>query len=149
MSCAVDSILYHVHKGVVKLPLAGGEAVRVPGLPPLEVRDMPSFISDLGSYPAFFKMVVHDQFTNVEKADCVLCNTIYELEKEEADYLSNLWPLRTIGPTIPSMFLDKQIEEDKRLRVQHLQTQHQRLELAQTSPKRVSDLCLLWKHGCP
>ncbi|GKU97872.1 hypothetical protein SLEP1_g10950 [Rubroshorea leprosula] len=113
MSCAVDSILYHVHKGVVKLPLAGGEAVRVPGLPPLEVRDMPSFISDLGSYPAFFKMVVHDQFTNVEKADCVLCNTIYELEKEEADYLSNLWPLRTIGPTIPSTFLDKQIEEDK------------------------------------
>lgn len=27
--------------------------------------------------------------------------------------MSNLWPLGTVGPTVPSMFLDKQLKEDK------------------------------------
>ena len=27
--------------------------------------------------------------------------------------MTEIWPLRTIGPTIPSMYLDKRIEDDK------------------------------------
>jgi pathogen-inducible salicylic acid glucosyltransferase len=27
--------------------------------------------------------------------------------------MATIWPLRTIGPTIPSMFLDKRLEDDK------------------------------------
>jgi pathogen-inducible salicylic acid glucosyltransferase len=27
--------------------------------------------------------------------------------------MGKIWPLRTIGPTIPSMFLDKRLEDDK------------------------------------
>ncbi|KAK1567945.1 hypothetical protein Q3G72_018425 [Acer saccharum] len=111
-SCAVDSILYHVHKGLLKLPLTGSQ-VSLPGLTPLVPQDMPSFISDLDSYPAFFEMVVHGQFATVDKADWVLCNTFYELEEEVAELLGKLWSLRTIGPTIPSMYLDKQLEDDK------------------------------------
>ncbi|CAK7349213.1 unnamed protein product, partial [Dovyalis caffra] len=30
-----------------------------------------------------------------------------------ADWFAKLWPFRTIGPTIPSMYLDKQLEDDK------------------------------------
>lgn len=45
---------------------------------------MPSFISDLGSYPTFFEMVLN-QFANVDKADLVLFNTFYELEKEAVE----------------------------------------------------------------
>ncbi|XWS31157.1 hypothetical protein CRYUN_Cryun23aG0053100 [Craigia yunnanensis] len=110
-SSAVGSIYYHIYKGFVKLPFTDPE-VLVPGLPPLQNQDMPSFISDLGSYPAFFEMVLN-QFANVDKADLVLLNTFYELEKEETDCLAKLWPLRTIGPTIPSLFLDKRLQDDK------------------------------------
>ncbi|KAJ0054287.1 hypothetical protein Pint_03134 [Pistacia integerrima] len=104
-SCAVDSICYHAQKGLLKLPLTG--------LPPLQPQDMPSFIYDLESYPAFFDMVVTGQFATIDKADFVLCNTFYELEKEVVDWLAKLWPLKTIGPTIPSMYLDKRLEDDK------------------------------------
>lgn len=81
-SCAVDNIFYHVHQGLLKLPLPPESEILLPGLPPLQPSDMPSFISVYGSYPAFFTMVVDDQFSNVDKADWVLCNTFYELEEE-------------------------------------------------------------------
>ncbi|KAF5470285.1 hypothetical protein F2P56_010807 [Juglans regia] len=110
-SCAVDNIFYHVHEGLLKLPLSEPE-ILLPGLPPLEPQDMPSFIYDLKSYPAFFDMLVK-QFSNVDKADWVLCNTFYELEQEAVDWMAKIWPLKTVGPTIPSMFLDKRIEDDR------------------------------------
>ncbi|XP_030942266.1 UDP-glycosyltransferase 74E1-like [Quercus lobata] len=110
-SCAVDNIYYHVHKGLLKLPLSEPE-ILLPGLPTLQPQDMPSLIYDLNTYPAFFDMLV-SQFSNVDKADWVLCNTLYELEPEVVDWMTEIWPLRTIGPTIPSMYLDKRIEDDK------------------------------------
>ncbi|XP_062173992.1 UDP-glycosyltransferase 74F2-like [Alnus glutinosa] len=109
-SCAVDNILFHVYKGVLKLPLSEPE-ILLPGLPPLQPQDTPSFICDFGSYPAFFDMVVQ-QFSNIDKADWVLCNTFYELEQEVVDWMAKIWPLRTIGPTIPSMFLDRRLKDD-------------------------------------
>jgi pathogen-inducible salicylic acid glucosyltransferase len=79
-SCAVDNIYYHVYKGVLKLPLSETE-IFLPGSPPLQPQDMPSFIYDLGSYSAYFDMLV-GQFSNVDKADWLLVNTFYELEEE-------------------------------------------------------------------
>ncbi|KAF5446499.1 hypothetical protein F2P56_032123, partial [Juglans regia] len=110
-SWAVDVIYYHVHKGELKLPLTESE-VLLPGLPPLEPQDLPSFLYILGSYPGSLEMLT-GQFSNIEKADWVLCNTIYELEQEAVDWMSKIMPLRTVGPTIPSMFLDKRLEDDK------------------------------------
>ncbi|GMY33706.1 UDP-glycosyltransferase 74E1-like [Fagus crenata] len=110
-SCAVDNIYYHVQEGLLKLPLLDPQ-ILLPGLPPLQPQDMPSLIYDLESYPAFFDMVV-SQFSNVGKADWVICNTFYELEPEVVDWMAKMWPLRTVGPTIPSMFLDKRVEDDK------------------------------------
>jgi pathogen-inducible salicylic acid glucosyltransferase len=79
-SCAVDNIYYHVHKGVLKLPLSETE-ILLPGSPPLQPQDLPSFISDFGSYPVYYDMLV-GQFSNIDKADWVLVNTFYELEQE-------------------------------------------------------------------
>ncbi|KAG6630941.1 hypothetical protein CIPAW_13G056100 [Carya illinoinensis] len=110
-SCAVDTIYHHVHKGVLKLPLLKPE-ILLPSLPPLEPQDMPSFIYNLGSYSAFFAVIL-EQFSNVHKADWVLCNTFYELEEEAVDWMSKIMSLRAVGPTIPSTFLDKQLEGDK------------------------------------
>ncbi|KAI3418258.1 Glycosyltransferase, partial [Psidium guajava] len=79
-SCAVNDIHYHVQRGLLELPLSGG-SVKVPGLPPLEPSEMPSFLYKLGSYPGSYDMVMK-QFSNVGEADLVLFNTFYELEKE-------------------------------------------------------------------
>ncbi|GMN50169.1 hypothetical protein TIFTF001_019333 [Ficus carica] len=79
-SCAVNGVYYHVHRGLLS-PLSESETISLPGCPPLEPSDLPSFVHDTVSYPAFIKMLVN-QFSNVEKADWVLCNTYYELEEE-------------------------------------------------------------------
>ncbi|TQE04532.1 hypothetical protein C1H46_009839 [Malus baccata] len=80
--CAVDYIYYHAHKGLLKLPLTKYDQSKIllPGLPPLELGDMPSRLYDFRSYPAVYDIVV-GQFSNVDKADCVLCNSFYELEE--------------------------------------------------------------------
>ena len=77
-SCAVHNIYYHVNKGLLKLPLSEAE-ILLPGLPPVQPQDMPSFIYDLITYLAIIDMLV-SQFYYVDKADWVLCNTLYELE---------------------------------------------------------------------
>ncbi|KAI9111228.1 hypothetical protein K1719_017839 [Acacia pycnantha] len=111
-SCAVNSIYYHVYNGNLKIPLADDKSeISLPALPPLSSCDLPSFMSVLGAYPAFTDMVVN-QFSNIEKADWVLCNSFYELEPQVADWQAKIFPLKTIGPTIPSMFLDKRLKDD-------------------------------------
>ncbi|CAN1252437.1 UDP-glycosyltransferase 74F2 [Linum perenne] len=83
-----------------------------PWLPDMEPRDMPSFVNAPEAYPAYFAMVVN-QFSNTEKADYVLINTFYELEKEAIDTMSKVCPVLAIGPTVPSTYLDKRIENDE------------------------------------
>ncbi|KAL7247084.1 hypothetical protein ACSBR2_002070 [Camellia fascicularis] len=111
-SCAVDNIYYHVYNGHLKLPLTETTNIMVPGLPPLEISDMPSFVSVPQAYPPLLKVVVN-QFANVGESDWVLCNTFHKLEDELVDWMAKIWPLRTIGPTIPSMYLDKRLQDNK------------------------------------
>ncbi|XVF21246.1 hypothetical protein REPUB_Repub12eG0073700 [Reevesia pubescens] len=110
-SCAVNNVYYHVSRGLLQLPLPG-PTVSLPGLPPLEVSELPSFVSLYGSYPAWFDVVV-SQFSNVDGANWVFFNIFYELEKEVVDWMSKFWNVMTVGPTIPSMYLDKRLENDK------------------------------------
>ncbi|XP_022726996.1 UDP-glycosyltransferase 74G1-like [Durio zibethinus] len=110
-SCAVNSIHYHVSRRLVRLPLEGPN-VSFPGLPLLKVSELPSLVYYYGSYPAWFDMIVN-QFSNIDAADWVLVNTFYQLEKEVVDWMSEIWKLGTIGPTIPSMYLDKRLKDNK------------------------------------
>uniref|UniRef100_A0A803M5M9 Glycosyltransferase n=2 Tax=Chenopodium quinoa TaxID=63459 RepID=A0A803M5M9_CHEQI len=64
------------------------------------------------SYPAYLELVLN-QYSNLDEADFVLVNTIYELEEEIVDVMSKECPLLTIGPTIPSFYVDKRIPHDK------------------------------------
>ncbi|KAI5656461.1 hypothetical protein M9H77_25254 [Catharanthus roseus] len=111
-SCAVDNIYYHVYKGLLKLPLVKNEEVRIPGLPSLSSSDFPSFVADYGSYPPVFQLVLN-QFLNVEKAEWLFFNTFNELEDEVIEWMAQIYPVKTIGPAIPSMYLDKRIQDDK------------------------------------
>ncbi|THG07812.1 UDP-glycosyltransferase 74G1-like [Camellia sinensis] len=110
-TCAVNSIYYHVHEGLLSLPLSPDSTILLPGLPPLESCETPSFVYAYGLHPSFYDLLVN-QFSNVDKADWVLFNTFYELEKEVVDWMSKLWRVRTIGPTLPSMYLDQKLKDD-------------------------------------
>ncbi|KAL2544534.1 UDP-glycosyltransferase 74F2 [Forsythia ovata] len=112
-SCAVDNIYYCVYKKELKLPLLETEkTVNIPGLPELEPSDLPSFVYVHGSYPESFEMILN-QFQNLEKADWILVNTFHKLEQEVIDWMAKFLPVKAIGPTIPSMYLDKRIQDDK------------------------------------
>ncbi|KAL3330201.1 hypothetical protein AABB24_034186 [Solanum stoloniferum] len=109
-ACAVNYIYYYVHHGKLTLPISS-TPVKISGLPELELRDMPSFFYVHGTYPAYFEMVLN-QFTNVDKADYVFVNSFYKLEAEVADTMSKISPLSTIGPTLPSFYMDNRVEND-------------------------------------
>ncbi|KAL7201225.1 hypothetical protein ACSBR1_033016 [Camellia fascicularis] len=110
-TCAVNSIYYHVHEGVLSLPFSPDSTILLPGLPPLEACETPSSIDTYGLYPSFIDFLVN-QFCNVDKADWALFNTFYELKEEVVDWMSKLWRVRTIGPTLPSMYLDQRLKDD-------------------------------------
>ncbi|KAL3613851.1 hypothetical protein CASFOL_041925 [Castilleja foliolosa] len=111
-SCAVDHIYHSVYKGDLKVPLPEKGLVLLPGLPPLEPRDMPSFIYAHGSYPRVFELVI-DQFKGLEKADWLFFNTFYKLEEQLINHMAKDSPVKAIGPSIPSMYLDKRLPDDK------------------------------------
>ncbi|KAF5195184.1 Udp-glycosyltransferase 74f2 [Thalictrum thalictroides] len=112
-ACAVNNIYYYFHVGQLEIPDADPPnlSVTVPGLPSLKLPDLPSFFYVAGQYPAYFQMVLN-QYSNVEKADWILVNTFKELEVEVVEWMAKLFPIRTIGPTIPSMYLDKRLKDD-------------------------------------
>ncbi|KAL4271459.1 hypothetical protein GQ457_13G027660 [Hibiscus cannabinus] len=114
-ACAVNYIYYCAHHGGLSLPVSSSAVpIAIPGLPLLELRDMPSFIYVAGSYPSYFEMVL-SQFSNADQADFILVNTFYKLEQEVVDSMSKVMtpPLLTIGPTIPSVYLDQKLENDR------------------------------------
>ncbi|KAK2986325.1 hypothetical protein RJ640_001426, partial [Escallonia rubra] len=84
----------------------------LPSMPLMETKDLSSFIYDMGSYPSMLRLVVN-QFSNWEKADWRLFNTFDKLEGEVVNWMASQWPIKTIGPTIPSMYLDKRLEDDR------------------------------------
>ncbi|KAF8393825.1 hypothetical protein HHK36_020023 [Tetracentron sinense] len=78
--CAVDLIYYNVGRGLLSTPVQG-PTVTIPGLPLLEVNDLPSFVYfALGLYAILLGLL--SQFSNFEKADCLLFNTFDKLEDE-------------------------------------------------------------------
>ncbi|AES80471.1 UDP-glucosyltransferase family protein [Medicago truncatula] len=83
---AMNSIYYHVHLGKLKPPFAEQE-ISLPALPQLQHRDMPCFYFTYEEDPTFLDLVVA-QFSNIHKADWILCNSFFELEKEVSKNLA-------------------------------------------------------------
>ncbi|XP_015168727.1 UDP-glycosyltransferase 74F1-like [Solanum tuberosum] len=112
-NCAVDNIYYHVHKGVIKLPpTQNDEEILIPGFSStIEASDVPSFV--ISPEAERILEMLANQFSNLDKVDWVLINSFHELEKEVIDWMSKIYPIKTIGPTIPSIYLDKRLHDDK------------------------------------
>ncbi|CAA7050522.1 unnamed protein product [Microthlaspi erraticum] len=104
-SCSVNYInyLFYKNQGSLKLPIQD--------LTFLELQDLPTFVTPDVSHLAYSEMVLQ-QFTNFDKADFILVNTFQELDLHEEMLLSKVCPVLTIGPTVPSMYLDQQIKSD-------------------------------------
>ncbi|XP_077229712.1 UDP-glycosyltransferase 74E2-like [Tasmannia lanceolata] len=109
--CGIGTIFYYVQKGELSVPLEVS-TVSLPGLPKFELSDLPSFVSDSVSYPGCLELF-SNQFSNLEKVDWVLINTFETLEPELVSWMKGLWPVKTIGPSVPSMYVDKLIKDDK------------------------------------
>ncbi|XP_043698656.1 UDP-glycosyltransferase 74E2-like [Telopea speciosissima] len=108
-SFAVCSIYYYLKRGLLTVPVVARAVISVAGLPPLTISDLPSLVSIYGSYPAVLTLVT-SQFSNIDKADCLLFNSFDKLEQEVVNWMAKLWPVTMIGPTIE---LDKRIEGEE------------------------------------
>ncbi|KAM7259087.1 hypothetical protein ACFE04_014828 [Oxalis oulophora] len=132
-SCAVNYIYYSAYKGIIKLPLSE-PTVSLPGLPLLHIEDTPSYISDFGSYPAYYKLIIK-QFENIDEADSILFDSFYEMESEVVDWMTKTWIIKNIGPTLPSQYLDKRLEDDNDYIVDFF--------------KPETSVCMNWLHNKP
>ncbi|KAJ9697529.1 hypothetical protein PVL29_009381 [Vitis rotundifolia] len=108
-SCTVNNIYYHVHQGMLKLPLSELKVV-VPRLFPLQAYDLPSFVYLYDSYPVFFDLVVN---SSPILRRSIKCLSSLSLNSQVVDWMVKICPLRTFGPTLPSAYLDKRLGDDK------------------------------------
>ncbi|KAF8402410.1 hypothetical protein HHK36_013365 [Tetracentron sinense] len=109
-SCAIFAIYYYIRCARLTVPFATQD-VQMPGLPSLGISHFPSFVSDKGSHP-YFLMMFLDQYSNLDQADWILINSFDKLEAEVLNCLMGHWRIKMIGPTVPSLYLDKHIEGD-------------------------------------
>uniref|UniRef100_A0A803M5M8 Glycosyltransferase N-terminal domain-containing protein n=1 Tax=Chenopodium quinoa TaxID=63459 RepID=A0A803M5M8_CHEQI len=113
-SCVVNSIYYHAYKGDLITSLSGSDLVSLPSIGSLlRVDDLPSFVSTPSLYANALVKVLLDQFSNLEEVNCLFVNTMDVLEIKVVDWMASQWAVKTIGPCIPSMYLDKRLEDDK------------------------------------
>ncbi|XP_011047633.1 PREDICTED: UDP-glycosyltransferase 74E1-like [Populus euphratica] len=105
----VTAVLYHAAQGAFQVPVVESDqaAVSLPSLENSEFSDLPSFVSDAGSYPAIRELLL-GQFSNFLEARWLIWNNFNELEVVNWMRI-NKWPIKTIGPMIPSIILDKRL----------------------------------------
>ncbi|KAG4206603.1 hypothetical protein ERO13_A03G017400v2 [Gossypium hirsutum] len=112
-SASVCSLYWHINQGGLNL-LVKQETLAappMPGLPSLDVSDLPSFLAQPTSQSAYLALIL-DIFGICEENDWVFCNSFEELESELVEALMAKWPVVMIGPMVPSFYLDSRIEGD-------------------------------------
>ncbi|XP_004493041.1 UDP-glycosyltransferase 74G1 [Cicer arietinum] len=132
---SVNSIFYNVHIGKLKVPIIEQNEISLPLLPTLEIGDMPSFFLPKGQNQVLLDLMV-GQFSNIDKADWILCNSLYDIEKKVVDWTMKIWPkFRSIGPSIPSMFLDKRLKDDEAYGATQFKSNEECMEWLNDKPK--------------
>ncbi|WJZ80928.1 hypothetical protein VitviT2T_000796 [Vitis vinifera] len=112
-SATVCAIFCRIHHGLLTLPVKLEDTpLLLPGLPPLNFPDLPTFVKFPESYPAYLTMKL-SQYSNLDNVDWVIGNSFEELEGEAAKSISELWPGMLVGPMVPSAYLDGRIDGDK------------------------------------
>ncbi|KAL6650404.1 hypothetical protein ACP70R_009329 [Stipagrostis hirtigluma subsp. patula] len=105
--CAVELVYGEVWAGRLALPVTDGGELFARGLLGVELGpdDVPPFVAKPGWCPVFLDASLR-QFEGLEDADDVLINSFRDLEPMEADYMESTWRAKTVGPNLPSYYLD-------------------------------------------
>uniref|UniRef100_A0A0E0M3G9 Glycosyltransferase n=1 Tax=Oryza punctata TaxID=4537 RepID=A0A0E0M3G9_ORYPU len=113
-TCAVDVVYTHARAGRLPVPVREADApLRLPGLPvELDVDDVPTFLVAHDTHHPSMRALLMNQFVGLNDVDHVFVNSFYELEPQEADYMATTWGAKTIGPTVPSAYLDNRLPDD-------------------------------------
>ncbi|KAK9005142.1 hypothetical protein V6N11_042588 [Hibiscus sabdariffa] len=111
-SATVCSFYWQINRGCLTLPVEQETlAAPMPGLPSLDISDLPSFLAQPTNQSAYLALIL-DKLGTLDENDWVFCNSFEELESELLEALAAEWPVVTIGPMVPSFYLDRRIEGD-------------------------------------
>lgn len=82
-SASVCSMYWHITHGHLNFPVTqeSGAPLLMPGLPPLDLPDLPSFLSQPAPHSPYLALIL-DQFSSLEENDWLFCNSFEELENE-------------------------------------------------------------------
>ncbi|KAL3628502.1 hypothetical protein CASFOL_027548 [Castilleja foliolosa] len=81
----------------------------IPGVKPLDPKNLVSFFQETDTSTPMHQ-IIHKAFSDVKKADFIICNTVKELEPESISALNLIRPTFAIGPLFPSHFTSPSIE---------------------------------------
>ncbi|XP_019151639.1 PREDICTED: UDP-glycosyltransferase 74E2-like [Ipomoea nil] len=76
----MHTVYHHTDQENLTAPTEGS-TVSLPSMPPLGLKDLPSFVRNKSSYSSLLRFVLSRNL-NTQKADWLLFNTFDELEKE-------------------------------------------------------------------
>ncbi|KAL7154456.1 hypothetical protein ABFS83_03G003200 [Erythranthe nasuta] len=110
-SCAFVAQCYPMHCDLLGVSPYAGLLASMLDLPELRIPNLPSLGAETGCYPPIIRYILR-QFDNCEKADWILFNSFHHLEEEVINWMSKIWPVRPIGPTLPSIYLDNRVKDD-------------------------------------
>ncbi|CAD6204180.1 unnamed protein product [Miscanthus lutarioriparius] len=106
-SCAVDLIYGEAWAGRAPLPMADEGALRRREVVAVDLaaEDLPPFVVAPELYPQYLKVSI-GQFEFLADAADVFVNSFRDLEPLEAEYMETTWRAKTVGPALPSFYLD-------------------------------------------
>ncbi|KAK1417528.1 hypothetical protein QVD17_26657 [Tagetes erecta] len=106
-SCSCFSSYYHYEKSLVPFPSEDQPDidVQLPYMPLLKWDEIPSFLHPSTPYP-FLRRAILGQFKNLSKNFCVLMETFEELESDLIKYMSQICPIRAVGPLFKNPLLE-------------------------------------------
>ncbi|KAI3774694.1 hypothetical protein L1987_49254 [Smallanthus sonchifolius] len=106
-SCSCFSLYYHYESSLVPFPSEEQPDidVQLPNMPVLRSDEIPSFLHPSTPYP-FLRRAILGQFKNLSNNFCVLMETFEELEGHLINYMSQVCPIRAIGPLFKNPLLE-------------------------------------------
>ncbi|XP_042475405.1 UDP-glycosyltransferase 84B2-like [Macadamia integrifolia] len=102
--CALFAIYYRFYNQLNSFPTQpnSDSVVHLPGLPPLQTTDLPSFVLPSNTFGSFPKLLSNLFQSYMNKFKWVFGNSFYELEKDVVESMAELCPIRPVGPLVPS-----------------------------------------------
>ncbi|KAJ8530040.1 hypothetical protein K7X08_036875 [Anisodus acutangulus] len=114
-SAASFSCYYHYIHKLAPFPteLNPELQVQLPSMPLLKHDEIPSFLHPASRY-TMLKKAILGQFNKLSSPFCILMDTFQELELELVDHLSEICPIKTVGPLFKHPKLNSPGGEDFR-----------------------------------